>query len=645
MLTQDVIETLHGYSLKRDYLGDSLNYRNIETFSLELEMIDMANHTTIDVAAAIGPNVKRNQLSTYVKAQVAARLAVDKHNITIKSIEIPNSEDGKEDLVRMAKYLITVEVRTAVDSATLDIQHPELNPATDAENKKFHGVKTALTAYAVELDSVTESFDFADDADGKKNFTHTVDVTLKSGANTPKDAAVNIAVHLFASDVDNEYFGHNTFINALKDYGSGANNKHYYTESYDLKQNKFSFSKKIMILPASYASYTTDVKYSVEFNKEGRVSVSETLDIRSRDGTWANLLAGIPALKAASGANCLGILGSYTAELNSAGVTSPGLGDTLFSQPVQRSVVYDEQSLTATISTTFSNDPQVVGATIQETIDVDKDTRGVVKINYNVDFSLFDQKTFNNDQAIVNAATGKTIIEVIKDYDNNALTRIQDIYNHTGGAGVGFAVGMWGSTLSFLLPAGRWGQYASGQGGNCCFMYLTTAVTSSNMGKAYSLKKTFSNEFSTYNNWYMGGNIANLFNKIEVKWNDSWPKQIVNEHPIINRGTSPITRNLPGTSAVAPAFQTTPGKRSVTLNGVHARPAFNMLTNVTVPWAELKLLAYEAKAVLQGALLHPKTNNSLQSVGYLSNLSYTFDSRRNISLTAELTYTYKGPPI
>ena len=437
MLTQDVIETLHGYSLKRDYLGDSLNYRNIETFSLELEMIDMANHSMIDVAAAIGPNVKRNQLSTYIKAQVAAKLLVDKNNITIKSIEIPNSEDGKEDLIRMAKYLVSVEVRTAVDGATLDVQHPELNPATDAENKKFHGVKSALTAYAVELNSVSENFDFAEDADGKKNFTHSVDVTLRSGANTPKDAAVNIAVTLFANDVNNEYFGHNTFINALKDYGSGANNKHYYTESYDLKQNKFSFSKKIIILPASYASYTTDVKYSVEYTKDGRVSVSETLDIRSRDGTWANLLAGIPALKTASGPNCLAVLNSYTANINSANIIAPALGDALFSQPVQRSVVYDEQSLTATISTTFSNDPQIVGATIQETIDMDKDVRGVVKINYNVDFSLFDQKTFDHDQAVINAATGKNILEVIKDYDNNALTRIHDIYNHTGSAGVG----------------------------------------------------------------------------------------------------------------------------------------------------------------------------------------------------------------
>lgn len=655
MLSQDVIETLQGYSLKRDYLGDTINYRNIETFTLEIEIIDMANVTQADVAAVIGPNVPRNQLSTYIKTQVAAKLAVDKHNITIRSIEIPNSEDGKEDLIRMAKYLVTVEVRTAVDSATMDLQHEELNPVTDAENKKFHGVKSVLLTYAEEINSISESFDFSDDADGKKSFNHNIDVTLRTGALTPKAAAVDIATQLFNSDVDNEYFGHNVFINSLKNYGLAANNKHYHSESYDLKQNKFSFSKKMTILPTSAtALYTSDAKYSLEFSKEGRTSVSETIDMRSRDGDWVHLIASIPALKAASYGNCSSVWVAYTAQLDSAGIFIPGIAGSLSSEPVQRSIVYDEQSLTATISTTFSNDPQITGASFSETIELDKDPRGVIKTNYNVDLTIFDQKEYDNDAKIINAGTGKSALEILKDYDTNASTRIAQIYNFST-LNVNQR-GVWWNTQSYLSP-GAWGydgSTSSQYGQNP----LSTSITSSNMGKTYSLKKSFSNEafrsllpFSEVHSdpfgqaATAGAACANCWNKLEIKWNDAWPKQIVNEHPVIGRGTSPITRNLAGTSVVAPAFQTSPGKRTVTINGVHARPNFNMLTNVTVPWQELKSIAYVAKRVLLKVFTHPNVSDFFQSVGYISNLSYTYDSRRNISLTAELTYTYKGPPV
>ena len=58
MLPQDIFQSLLGYSLKRDYIGDSLNWRNIETFNLEILITDTAN-------LSVDSN-NDNYLSTYV---------------------------------------------------------------------------------------------------------------------------------------------------------------------------------------------------------------------------------------------------------------------------------------------------------------------------------------------------------------------------------------------------------------------------------------------------------------------------------------------------------------------------------------------------------------------------------------------------
>ena len=96
----DIVEGLLGYSLKREYFGESFNYRNLETFTYEIYITDLANINT-------DPATGGNYLSNYIKTQIAAKLAVDKNNINVKSIDIPNSSDSKEDLIRIGKYNVT----------------------------------------------------------------------------------------------------------------------------------------------------------------------------------------------------------------------------------------------------------------------------------------------------------------------------------------------------------------------------------------------------------------------------------------------------------------------------------------------------------------------------------------------------------
>ena len=97
--SQDLFNSLLGYSLKRDYLGDSLNWRNVETFSLEILITDLAN---------LGKDAHgNNYLSTYIKNHIAALVGADKNDITIRSIEVPSSPEGKEDLIQIRRYKVT----------------------------------------------------------------------------------------------------------------------------------------------------------------------------------------------------------------------------------------------------------------------------------------------------------------------------------------------------------------------------------------------------------------------------------------------------------------------------------------------------------------------------------------------------------
>jgi len=105
-----------------------------------------------------------------------------------------------------------------------------------------------------------------------------------------------------------------------------------------------------------------------------------------------------------------------------------------------------------------------------------------------------------------------------------------------------------------------------------------------------------------------------------------------------------VTKNRPQTSVIADAYVTQPGKRSVTINAAVKRPLASVFSSPEFPTDALKTLAYEAKNVLMQVFKNEKIKDSYQSVFYVSNISYTFDSDNNISLTAELTYTYKAPP-
>ena len=448
--TQGQFDSLLGYSLKRDYLGDSFNWRNIETFTLTVTITDMGNISK----DAHGDNY----LSSFIKDTLKSKYGADRNNITIKSIDIENNH-ADADHIRLGKYKVTAEVRSKIDETTLLAQHPELadTGGNTAESHKFHGVKTLFTTYAEEIDSISESFTFDDKEEGTKDFSHTVDLTIRSqtSSNSSKTIAQNLANSLFAQDANNTYFGHNAFSGALQNYGGGTN-KHFFTESYDQFTNKFSFTKKMTILPESQAAYTTSKKYSLDIKPDGGISVAETLELKSRNGTYSDVQSAIETLKASSHTRCENILANYSNTIDGQGsntASTPTMSATLQTHPVSQTIAYDKQGLTAVVSTSFSNDVQVSSkGSLLETIDLNREHKGIVTATYNLTINSFFQKQLNGDTLVweegscsddsysnradceSNTETWtfpKTVLDKLKDYSNDAHTKICTIANYS----------------------------------------------------------------------------------------------------------------------------------------------------------------------------------------------------------------------
>ena len=104
-------------------------------------------------------------------------------------------------------------------------------------------------------------------------------------------------------------FGINVFTNAaldLKDPLRTFSNSRF-TESYDLKSNKFSFTRKERLLSDGLTSpnnYTIDAKYSLQINEDGSVQVVEDLNILSRTNDITSIIADLPIIKAYSFPYC-----------------------------------------------------------------------------------------------------------------------------------------------------------------------------------------------------------------------------------------------------------------------------------------------------------------------------------------------------
>lgn len=647
-LGNTVFKKVLGYTLRRDFLGDAIHYRNVEEYTYEIQVTHLANFTC---------------LSTFIKTEIADYFNINKTDITLKSLDLSSSPDVTEDLIRGGVIKPTFEIRSPVAAVDLDSSHPEL-AAGSADGERFAGVRSILLSYAEYIDSLSESYDFNEEEQGSKSLTHTIDLTLRSSAaSSAKTIAQDISNILFTEDANNNAFGQNVWISSLQLYGDSTTHKQYHTESYDLKSNKFAFTKKIKILGHRVLAIPSndltiqDRKYSLDRGASGEITVTETIQITAITGDYSHITHDLlNHIKGLSFNNCALFLTAFAATIEGLGATSKqGI---LHPIPVSKNISFDKRELKATVTTVFSNNPQIAGHTIEETINLDKNANGIVTADYDLTLTISAQKELNGDitrDYDSTIAGVQSSVDLLTAYDANALNRVTAIAKSDLDPAHAVWVMPFMNTVpdvfvngEFVSPAGTPNRYYSA-GTKYYFSPTNTTITSSNMGKTFSLKKKFSNDpvFTSAKN---NTACVDCFTKFDVKVDDTFPKENINEYVIIDRGTSVLTGNTPRTSVRSHAFTNAPGKRTVNINAVLTRPAapgasgWNRLLTPVFPTNELRAMAVETRKQLLDVLSEWKVRSTMQSVGYLSSLRYTFDSSGNITMTGEIEYTFKPTP-
>jgi hypothetical protein len=237
-----------------------------------------------------------------------------------------------------------------------------------------------LNSYASILLDFKEDFTFQQNENGNKDFSHSLSFGLQSG--NSKNKAIEIASGLFAADKDTTFGIVAMFSGVgIADTGSYQN---YYTESYDLLRNSYSFSKKREVLPVNATPYVYNLNHSIDMREDGIFSIEEKGDVQGKL-TFNQAYAGADSLISAAFTRCNGFYNTYK---NFVGQNVTTLN--LISAPVKITKTLNKPSLSTTYAIEFTNNPlfNTNGTTTEEVVELDADPQNIVDIKHKFNFTI-----------------------------------------------------------------------------------------------------------------------------------------------------------------------------------------------------------------------------------------------------------------
>jgi len=573
-LNQGIYTGLLGYSLKKEYLGNALQHREIETLTLEIYGTDTLN---------------KADLSSYLKTTIASAVNAFSGDVNIISLSAPVSQELKEDNIRFCKYITTAEIRRTGNFT--DSHNREVN------NNMYSGIPS-IVGYFKYMEEFGESFSFTTKEDGSKDYSHSINLTLRSGDSnkTTKTLAQEISSGLFERDKLISGFSFYGFTGALLDYGDSSISKNYFTETYDLLKNTFSFEKKKELAPNNLGAYTHNITRSLDMGEDGIVNVGENLHIVGRM-SFSQAEAGFEELYSKSYDRCNASLQNWTKQFGSNTI------DPLMAQPIDVSKTLNKPALTIDSVIKFSNDKSWLSKYRKEvTTTLDRNEASYIDITDSIRYVVPQPKQSNFLNLIIE--NGQTIPQIVTGEKIASNTRCQNMYVNCGYYNPSFQSSVVCLSSDYEFPT-------RGKNFGANFKYTTNPIYKTELDG-------------------VGG-----FKIIDVKVSDTKPTDILNEIKIINRPTNK--------SVIDYGYQSTEGKINVSLDVTLERPSDNNLLNpYTPPILKLAKLKKLAKGIALDRLMNL---NSLKATWFLSNFEYSMTSKNTISMSVEITYTNKKTPI
>jgi hypothetical protein len=548
---------LLGYSLRSEFLGNGLFYREVEVFDYEI-FATPSSLTGINTYADIEGHIK-------------ASFALYSGDINVKVLESPAEYVFPNDHIRVGKFNVQVEVRRLPTNLTGS--NPEIT------GNYYKGLdQNFFLNYSTILNNFSEEFTLETDENGSKVFGHNVSFLLQSGG---KETATALASGLFSNDKDTT-FGISSLVNAeIANTGTHVN---YYTETYDLVRNSFSFNKRRTILPTSGATYTYNLNHSLDFKTDGIIDVTERGNFQGRL-TFDQAKAGLDSMYPNAFGRCNGVYTTY--KDFSAGTT---VGDSLISFAVSSNKTFNKPTLSADYEVTYTNNPNIVNSgSLEKILEVELTDNRYTNINHTFNFVYLRNPVYPNMDV--------DYIPQLTSAETTSPTEVSNFYTNS----------------IFYNPA--WPNM------NRVRLVANTP----------NRKKNFSISFSYTNNpIYLITIDGVTYRILEYKTTDTKPVDIINEYKIINRPTKKSVINY--------AYQTEKGAKSISLTAKIARSG-NVITS---PRSDLSANIVSLYKFAVGKLMETFVGTTVLSLTYfLSDIKYGVTSDNEITVDLTVTYAIK----
>lgn len=379
-----IITGMLGYSLKKEMMGDSMFVRETERYTYEIYSLSLNNSPT-----AIQRNIYSEFASKY------------SGNIYVKVFSQPAEYNFPNNSVNVSKFNVEVEIKsnpTGLRNWSSELTSTSGYKGLD-ENFFFTSGKTIL--------DLKESFDFATQADGLQTFSHGISFGLITGN---KNLATAIAASIYGRDKDNS-FGISTMIGDIVTIANSGTYQNYYTETYDIIHNTYSFNRKRDVLPSGAATYTYNTIHNLELKQDGIVEIVEKGNIRGKM-SFNESLQGFETMTGTSYSRCNSIYNTYAP-------LSTNLAFSLSTTPLVNSAlrvtkIHNRPALSTDYEIAYTNDPQysVSGAYIEDSINVEDSDLGIVSLKHSINMSINKRTSPINFTTLLNNAVNSSPVKV-----------------------------------------------------------------------------------------------------------------------------------------------------------------------------------------------------------------------------------------
>lgn len=359
VLRSGITTGLLGYTLRKEFLGDILFYRETEVFNFEIYSINVSGST-------FTPNV----LHQNIISEFANKYSGD---INAKVFQVPGDYTFPNDSIRASKFNVQIEIKRN-PSGLADNQ-------TELSSNYYRGLDSNFFAnHGNVLSDFREDFGFEQGENGNQTFSHNVSFAISSGTSNSRNKAVEIASGLFGNDKDTT-FGISTMVGNVV-IGNTGIYQNYFTETYDLIRNTFNFNKRREILAISGLSYTYNLIHGLDLRDDGVFDISEKANVKGFL-SFGQAKQGADDLLTGAYNRCNAFYNTYK---DFAGGT--GISDPLITAATRTAKSYNRPALAAEYEVNYTNNPSLGnnGVNTEEIIELEADEKNLVEIKHRYNF-------------------------------------------------------------------------------------------------------------------------------------------------------------------------------------------------------------------------------------------------------------------